>query len=136
MEKENTIYHIVTLNDLKTQTKNNYYKPRNFEKDGFIHCTEGISTSLLVLEDYFAEASKSNVILILEIDKTKLKSEIKFEPPAPIPGGGTNHIKDGILFPHIYGSLNIDAVIGAGEAERIENKFVWPSDFEGIRKYL
>ena len=71
MEKKNTIFHIVTLNDLKTQTRNNYYKPSNFEKDRFIHCTAEKSTSLLVLEDYFVEISKSNVILILEIDITK-----------------------------------------------------------------
>jgi uncharacterized protein (DUF952 family) len=136
MEKNNTIYHIVTLDDLKTQTKDNLYRPSNFENDGFIHCTAEKSTSLLVLEDYFVEISKNNVILMLEIDITKLKSEVKYESPAPIQGAGTSHIKDRVLFPHIYGSLNIDAVICVGKVERAENKFVWPLTFESIKKYL
>ena len=131
-----TIYHIVTLNELKTQTKGNHYKPLNFDQDGFIHCTAEISTSLLVLEDYFVETSKSNVILILEIDTSKLEPIVKYEPPAPIPGGGTGHLKDDILFPHIYGSINIDSVIGCGKAERIDNAFVWPEKFDEIDNYL
>jgi uncharacterized protein (DUF952 family) len=135
-EKGNTIYHIVTLNELKTQTKDNYYKPGNFEKDGFIHCTAEKSTSLLVLEDYFAEISGSNVILILEIDITNLESEVKYESPSPVLGAGTSHLKDGILFPHIYGNLNIDAVAGVGKVERVENKFVWPPTFDDIKRYL
>ena len=130
------IYHIVTLDELKAQTKDNRYKPLNFDQDGFIHCTAEMSTSLLVLEDYFTEASKSNVILILEIDTSKLESIVKYEPPAPIPGGGTGHIKDGILFPHIYGSINIDSVIGCGKAERIDNAFVWPLKLDSIDNYL
>jgi uncharacterized protein (DUF952 family) len=130
MDKENTIYHIVTLDDFKAQTKNNYYKPSSFEQDGFIHCTVEKSTSLLVLEDYFVEISKSHIILILEIDITKLKSEVKFEAPAPIHGVGTSHIKDSLLFPHIYGSLNIDSVSGIGKVDRDNGKFVWPSTFD------
>ena len=133
MNKNNTIYHIVTLHDLKTQTIDNYYTPSSFEKDGFIHCTAEKSTSLLVLEDYFVELSKSNVILILEIDSTKLTSEVRYESPAPLQGAGTSHVQDGILFPHIYGSLNIDAVVGVGKVERVGNKFVWPTIFFGLK---
>jgi uncharacterized protein (DUF952 family) len=136
METKNTIYHLVTQKDLNAQTEDNYYRPDNFEKDGFIHCTAEQSTSLHVLEDYFSEISKSNIILVLEIDVTKLKSEVKYESPAPIQGGGTRHLKDGTLFPHIYGSLNIDAVVGVGKAERAGDKFVWPSSFSGIHSYL
>ena len=129
---KNPIYHIVTLFDLQAQTKDHFYKPGNFETDGFIHCTGDKSSSLLVLEDYFAELSKSQEILILEIDPAKLKPEVKFESPAPIEGGGSSHIKDGVLFPHIYGSLNLDAVTGVGTVKRVNNKFVWPSTFSPL----
>jgi len=136
MENKNVIYHIVTLNDLKNQIINNHYKPNTFENDGFIHCTHEKSTTLLVLEDYFVEVSKKNIILILEIDTTKLKSEVKYEPPAPIQNTGTSHIMEGILFPHIYGSINIDAIIGTGKVERVNNKFSWPVIFNDIKEYL
>ncbi len=126
----------MTLGDLKTPTQDNCYKPSNFEEEGFIHCTAEGSTTLLVLEDYFAELSKSNVILILEIDIARLKAEVKYEPPAPIQGAGMSHAKDGLLFPHIYGDLNIDAVVGAGVVERVENNFEWPLSFKNINEYL
>jgi uncharacterized protein (DUF952 family) len=133
---EKYIYHIVTLAELKKQAKDNNYKPENFESDGFIHCTAGKSVSLLVLEDYFAELSKTNVILVLQIDTSKLKALVKYEPPAPISGGGASHLNDEILFPHIYGSLNIDSVKGVGIAERNGNNFIWPSSFDSIDRYL
>jgi len=136
MEGKNRIYHIVTLNDFKTRIEDNHYSPSNFEKDGFIHCTREMSTSLLVLEDYFAEPSKSNVILILEIDTTRLESKVIYEPPAPVQGAGASHVSDGVSFPHIYGSLNIDAVERVGKAERVEGKFVWPSTFEDVKMFL
>jgi len=135
-QRGNTIYHIVTLNDLKSSTKDNYYRPGNFEEDGFIHCTRKKSITLLVLEDYFVEISKRNVLLMLEIATAKLKAEVKYEPPAPIQGAGKNHLKDGLFFPHIYGGLNIDAIIGVGVVERVGDNFVWPSSFKNINKYF
>ena len=91
MDLKNIIYHIVTQNDLESFTKDGCYQPGNFSQDGFIHCTAEKSTSLLILEDYFKEISKSNEILVLAIDTTKLKAEVKFEPPAPVQGAGTSH---------------------------------------------
>ena len=134
--KSKTIYHIVTLEELKKQTTEKHYKPVNFDIDGFIHCTAGKETSLLVLADYFAEASKKKVILILEIDEKKLKPEVRYEPPAPVPGGGTSHLKEQLLFPHIYGSVNTDAIIGVGRVERIDNTFHWPLRFDALSNYL
>ncbi len=136
MEQKNIIYHILTLKDLKSQTEGEFYQPGNLAQNGFIHCTAEKATSLLVLEDYFKEISKTDMIIILAIETDKLKSEVKFEPPAPIQGAGISHIKEGLLFPHIYGSLNIEAVIGVGKVEKAEGKFIWPSTFDDLKKYL
>ncbi len=129
MDKEIVIYHIVTLDDLISNTKGDYYTPSGFDKDGFIHCTGEQSTTLLVLEDYFSVVADQKEILVLEIDAARVTSEVKYEAPAPIEGGGTSHIKEGVFFPHIYGSLNLDAVTGAGKVERVEGLFRWPSEF-------
>jgi uncharacterized protein (DUF952 family) len=133
MEKEKPIYHIVTVEDLKANTSAGMYTPVGFENDGFIHCTGEQETCLLVLGDYFSNLAADHTILILEIDTARVQAEVKFEAPAPIEGGGTAHIKEGVLFPHIYGSLNIDAVCRAGITEMKDGKFVWPETFEDIR---
>ena len=71
----------------------------------------------------------------MQIDIAKLKVEVKFEPPAPIPGAGTSHLEHAILFPHIHGKLNMDAVTGVGKAEKADGKFVWPKNFDDMKKY-
>ena len=46
-------------------------------------------------------------LVLLVIEPSKLEVELKWEPPAePEP----THAREGDLFPHIYGPLNIDAV--------------------------
>lgn len=45
---------------------------------------------------------------MLCIDENKLKSECKYENPI---GGGKHDPNVGNLFPHIYGTVNISAVI-------------------------
>lgn len=57
-----------------------------------------------MLERYFAGRDD---LVLLEIDPARLRAELKYEP-AP----------DGELFPHVYGPLNIDAVVGVTLPER------------------
>lgn len=38
-------------------------------------------------------------LLLLEIDEKRLKSQVKYEP------------NDGDIYPHLYGKLNVDAVV-------------------------
>jgi uncharacterized protein (DUF952 family) len=46
-------------------------------------------------------------LVLLVIDPSKLAPALKWEPPAePEP----THAREGELFPHIYGPLNLDAV--------------------------
>jgi uncharacterized protein (DUF952 family)/GNAT superfamily N-acetyltransferase len=52
--------------------------------------------------------STSNMVL-LNIDPTKLTSQLKFEPPAHLDGSPA--LPHEPLFPHIYGPINLDAVI-------------------------
>jgi uncharacterized protein (DUF952 family) len=47
-------------------------------------------------------------LVLLVIDPSQLQAELKWEPPAePEP----THAREGELFPHIYGPINLDAVI-------------------------
>jgi uncharacterized protein (DUF952 family) len=47
-------------------------------------------------------------LVVLCIDESRLKASLKYEPPAPAPNENQN--PDG-LFPHLYGPLNLDAVV-------------------------
>jgi uncharacterized protein (DUF952 family) len=125
---QNVIYHLVTESDFQALGKNTMYVPALFEQDGFIHCTAEPDTLLAVANDYFVEVEEP--VLVLVIDLQRVNAEVKFEPPAPIAGGGESHLQEGLLFPHIYGSLNLDAVVKVGSLEKKNGQFFWPKNFQ------
>ena len=73
--------------------------------EGFAHCSTE-HQMVDVANKYYR--GTSNMVL-LNIDPVKLKSELKFEPPAHIDGSPA--LPHEPLFPHIYGPINLDAVI-------------------------
>jgi len=101
------IYHLVPGSEFLLQIKDGQYCPRRFEQEGFIHATAGEELTLKVAEDYFAGASG---VLLLRIRLSRVAAKVTFEAPAPIPGGGSAHLQNAPLFPHIYGALNLDAI--------------------------
>ena len=125
------IYHIVPESEFKAGIAGNSYIPARFEEDGFVHCTAGRNLSLLVAKDYYSAflAADAESLLLLQIDTTKLTHELKFEAPAPIAGGGSEHLVNETLFPHIYGTVNLDAVVGNGRLQSNGDHFIWPSTF-------
>lgn len=59
---------------------------------------------------------------MLEIDETKLKAEVKYEAAAPVGDKETAKFgdtsEDVEIFPHLYGTIDHDAVIGELKVER------------------
>lgn len=92
------IYHITTAEEWKQANINGFYEAASLETEGFIHCSTETQVKG-VLERYFK--GKTN-LLKLVIDTDKLTAELRFEPAPSI----------NEEFPHIYGTLNLDAVIG------------------------
>ena len=74
------------------------------ETEDFAHCSTE-HQMVDVANKYYR--GTSNMVL-LNIDPVKLKSELKFEPPAHIDGSPA--LPHEPLFPHIYGPINLDAV--------------------------
>ncbi len=91
------IYHIVPLNVWREALEQGQYTADSLESEGFIHCCteEQIQP---VKDAWFAGVSD---LILLEIDTDLLTSELKLED-----SHGT-----GELFPHIYGPLNLEAVL-------------------------
>ena len=71
------------------------YEPAGFPADGFIHCARREQLAK-VAASLFAGR---NDLFLLTIDEDLVESEIRYES-----------IDTPDVFPHIYGSLNLDAV--------------------------
>lgn len=99
------IYHIASRKAWREALQRGEYQAENLEADGFIHCST--NTQMLPVAEKYYPGQRG--LLILMIDPTRLSSELKWEPPsggAPPPG-----VPAGEMFPHIYGPINLDAVV-------------------------
>ena len=111
---KNLIYHFVEKGYFKKFKENEFYIPVEFEADGFIHCTKEPENVVKVAD--FIIGKKPGEFLLLVIDEDKVKAEIKYERSCTE-----------TLFPHIYGHLNMDAVVEAVEFPRDdEGCFIFP----------
>ena len=91
------IYHVVSQTDWQFALENGYYEPASLAKEGFIH-TSKENQIKGVLERYYKNKTD---LLLLNIDENLLIPELKYETAFSVAE----------IFPHIYGRLNLDAVI-------------------------
>lgn len=91
------IYHITTVEEWQNAKEKGSYAAPSLFTEGFIHCsTEGQVNG--VLQRYFAGKT---ALLRLTIDTEKLHSPLKFEMAPSV----------NEEFPHVFGPVNLDAVI-------------------------
>ena len=93
------IYHIV-LPDAWTAFESGLYRAASLETEGFIHCSFAEQLDG-VIERYYSGANK---IIVLEIESDALMSRMLKEPST-----GNE------IYPHIYGPINRDAIVGVKE---------------------
>jgi uncharacterized protein (DUF952 family) len=103
---EHTTLHLTPKEVWERQSGNEEYLPEAHERDGFIHCTDGDENLLHVANLFYRQDPREFVVLTVEVDR--VSSEIKYEDP-------------GNIYPHIYGPLNTNAVVGLRTAERSED---------------
>jgi len=97
------IFHITTAANWKIAGTEGTYRAPTFDVEGFIHC----STREQVIQVANARFRGQSGFVLLVIDAERVSAEIIFEN---LEGGEQ-------LFPHIYGGLNIDAVVSVAEFE-------------------
>lgn len=91
------IYHVTTTADWKAAQEKGFYEHPSLAAEGFIHCSQEHQVAG-VLERYFT--GKMDLIK-LTIDTDKLTSKFVFDwSPSTAD-----------TFPHVYGTINTDAVI-------------------------
>jgi len=108
------IRHIVPAPYFRALAASAPYLPREFDADGFIHCTREPEALLHVANRHYRRAPGEFLVLI--IDPAKVTAAVKFEPPHPPPPPGSTLAHH--LFPHIYGPLNRDAIVEIRLARR------------------
>lgn len=103
------IFHITSRTDWEAAQTKGEYIAESLATEGFIHCST-ISQVIPVADNFY---KGQNNLLLLMIEPTLLSSTLKWEAPSggtPPPG-----VPEGEQFPHIYGSINLDAVVNVLE---------------------
>lgn len=99
-------YHLVPKNAWDQQKDNAEYLPEAFGQDGFIHCTNGLDKLVEIANLFYTSDPRPFLALILDV--SRIESPVRYDDPDE-------------LFPHIYGPLNTNAVVGLLEVRREEN---------------
>ena len=99
------IVHICKHQDWDAAQENGTYTSDSLSESGFIHCSRPEQVVSVANEFY----SKQAGLVLLWIDPGQVKAEIRWEPPVGLSLAGNQPPAD--VFPHIYGALNLDAVI-------------------------
>ena len=95
------IYHVTTAAEWSAAKQAGAYESPSLKAEGFIHCSQEHQVSG-VLERYFS--GKTNLVKLV-IDTDKLTSRFVFE--------WSPSTED--TFPHVYGTINADAVVDVVE---------------------
>lgn len=93
------IFHIISKADWEMAQKNGLYEPLSLQHEGFIHFSK--TDQVKNVADHLYKGHTG--MFLLRVDEGKVKSKIVYEVPKEAPYSE-------IKFPHVYGSLNLDAV--------------------------
>jgi len=117
------IYHITSRAAWNEAQQHGEYRAESLETEGFIHCST--SSQVLPVVEKFYEGHRGLILLVIE--PALLSSDLKWE----LPSGGTPPpgIPVGEPFPHIYGPINLEAVLKAVDLEaNPDGKYDLPMD--------
>lgn len=93
------IFHITSWNSWSAAQESGDYRADSLQEEGFIHCSKADQV-LRVANAIFAGQLG---LVLLVVDAERLRSEVHWEP-------GSDKADE--LFPHVYGPINLDAVVG------------------------
>jgi uncharacterized protein (DUF952 family) len=105
------IYHLTSRQAWQVARPRGEYRAESLEREGFIHCST--ATQVLPVADTYYKGQQG--VLLLKIDPSLLASDLRWEPPSggsPPPG-----VPEGELFPHVYGPINLDAIVNVYDLE-------------------
>ena len=99
-----TLYHITSRAEWEDAQRRGEYVAPSLTGEGFIHCSTAGQVPHVANAFYRGRTD----LVLLVIDETATRSEVRWEPPAGPPAAG---ISEADLFPHIYGPIDLQAVV-------------------------
>ncbi|MBB4932054.1 hypothetical protein F4561_002874 [Lipingzhangella halophila] len=81
--------------------------PDSLRTEGFAHASPDSATMVAVANAFYRDATEQQVVLV--VDTGRLDAEVRWEPAVPGPPPG---VVGDVLFPHVYGPIRREAVIG------------------------
>ena len=101
------IFHITSSDAWAAASQAGVYRADSLDSEGFIHCST--SDQLLTVANRFYHGQHGLVLLCINPDT--LQADLRFEAATdPVDGVPPD-------FPHIYGPINVDAVLKAVKFE-------------------
>jgi uncharacterized protein (DUF952 family) len=105
------ILHLTTQNNWQTAQRLSEYRAESLDTEGFIHCST--PEQILNVANFLYRGVPD--LLLLWLDPARVRAEIRWEAPvhpaAPLATPVENEVEPAALFPHIYGTINLDAVL-------------------------
>jgi len=113
------IFHITTSLTWERAQKQGDYRADSLDTEGFIHLST--AQQIVPVANRFYTGLAGLVLLV--VDSQKLSAELRYEPPVPAEDTDA-------LFPHLYGPLNLDAVVDVVQfLPGTDGNFVMPSAY-------
>ena len=98
--------HLTTDDVWDAHRGKTHYRPERFDAEGFIHCTNGEANLIAVGNKYYR--SDPRRFLVLDIDLSRVGARAIYED-------------ENNLYPHIYGPLDMEAVVRVRGVKRSED---------------
>ncbi len=109
----NLTYHLVPQKYFDALDPRADYVPESFAREGLIHCTDGVEEMARTANQFYTSNPEPHYYLY--IDKTRVRAPIRYEDAAKI-------------YPHIYGTLNRDAIVAVRVAQRLDDGTFLPPE--------
>ena len=95
------IYHVISAGEWQKALQQGFYEAGSLATEGFIHTSKAEQVEGVLNRYYKGQGN----LLLLHIDEDKITSKLVYEFSVSV----------NEEFPHIYGPLNVDAVIKVEE---------------------
>ncbi|MEO0947934.1 MAG: DUF952 domain-containing protein [Cyanobacteria bacterium J06641_5] len=113
------LFHILRRVDWQQAQASGSYQPESLAREGFIHCST--PAQLVATANRFFRGQTD--LVLLAIDRAIVTAEVRDDLVAA----------EGQTFPHIWGPLNLDAVVREYSfVTDIDGNFALPSDWEDL----
>ncbi|MEL6402803.1 MAG: DUF952 domain-containing protein [Chloroflexota bacterium] len=116
------IYHLTTEIEWKLASESGTYSAPSLSSEGFIHC----STKDQILRVANAFYQSVDDLVLMCIDEDAVEALVKWEAPAHPDGQPAPFDASAEKFPHIYGTINMDAVTACLEMPKGDDGYRLP----------